>query len=86
MTLPAYIYARFSSVEQSKGSSLARQLKLGRAFIEKQKWLHSTERELIDEGRSAYHGANRAVGSALYEFEEKALAGHFANGACLVVE
>ena len=86
MTQPAWIYARFSSLEQAKGHSLERQLKGARALIEAQGWLYSPEREMVDEGRSAYHGSNRSVGAALYDFENKARDGHFANGAVLVVE
>lgn len=84
MSQPAWIYARFSTVEQAKGHSLERQLKGARALIKAKGWLHSPERELIDEGRSAFHGANREVGAALYDFEMKAREGHFANGAVLV--
>lgn len=86
MTQPAWIYARFSSLEQAKGHSLERQLQGARALIEARGWLYSPEREMVDEGRSAYHGGNRAVGAALYDFEMKARDGHFANGAVLVVE
>lgn len=86
MTLPAWIYARFSTMEQSKGHSLKRQINEGRAFIEKMGWEHSDQREIVDEGKSAYHGANRSEGSLLYEFEQKARKGHFSNGAVLAVE
>ena len=86
MTLPAWIYARFSSMEQAKGHSLERQLKAGRALIERMGWLHSYEREIVDEGLSAFHGGNRAAGSALFAFEQKVHDGHFANGAVLVAE
>lgn len=86
MSQLAWIYARFSTVEQAKGHSLERQLKGARALIKANGWLHSPERELIDEGRSAFHGANREVGAALYDFEMKAREGHFANGSVLVVE
>lgn len=86
MSQPAWIYARFSTLEQAKGHSLERQLKGGRALIEAKGWLYSPERELVDEGRSAFHGANREAGAALHDFEIKAREGHFANGAVLVVE
>lgn len=86
MTQPAWIYARFSSLEQSKGHSLERQLQDGKAYIERMGWEHSPAREIADEGKSAYHGANRAEGSGLYEFEQKAREGHFSKGAVLVVE
>lgn len=96
MSNPVYIYARFSSLEQGKGTSLRRQFDNARAFIEKTDWDYprdeegkptsSPDRDMADEGRSAYSGANRAPGGALYEFERQALAGHFRNGAYLLVE
>ena len=69
MSQPAWIYARFSTLEQAKGHSLERQLKGGRALIEAKGWLYSQDRELVDEGRSAFHGGNREAGAALYDFE-----------------
>lgn len=86
MTVPAWIYARFSSMEQAKGHSLERQLKSARAHIERMGWQHSYEREIIDEGRSAFHGDNRIAGSALFAFEQNVRNGQFATGAVLVVE
>jgi hypothetical protein len=41
---------------------------------------------MVDEGKSAFHGTNRTEGAQLYQFEKKATAGHFDNGAVLVVE
>jgi DNA invertase Pin-like site-specific DNA recombinase len=94
MTTPAYIYARFSSLEQGKGTSLKRQLDGARDFIK----LHSDwdypfddpigqkQRDFTDQGKSAYAGTHREPGGALYELERKAAAGHFRNGAVLVVE
>lgn len=84
--LPAYIYARFSSLEQAKGHSLERQLEDGRAHIKRNGWNYSEDRELRDEGRSAFSGENRQPGSALYEFEQKAINGAFKAGVVLVVE
>ncbi|MFX4087499.1 recombinase family protein [Sphingobium yanoikuyae] len=86
MTQPAWIYARFSSMEQSKGHSLERQLTEGRALIERMGWEHSPNRELADEGKSAYTGGNRSEGSLLFDFEQKAREGLFHNGAVLAVE
>ena len=96
MSQPAYIYARFSSLEQGKGTSLRRQFDNARDFIKAQGFeyprdehgdpIPSPEHDMADEGRSAYSGANRSPGGALYEFERKALAGHFRNGVYLVVE
>ena len=86
MSLPAWIYARFSSLEQSKGTSLSRQLEAGRTFVQQMGWQHATEREITDEGKSAFHGVNRLEGSQLYTFEQRALAGDFRDGAVLAVE
>lgn len=86
MGQPAWIYARFSTLDQSDGDSLNRQLTGGKKFIEANGWLHSSDRELVDEGKSAFHGANRIEGSQLFQFEKRATAGHFDNGAVLVVE
>lgn len=99
MSSPAYIYARFSSQEQGQGHSLKRQLEGARRHIKENKWEYPgldvaepdfsknvPARDYTDEGKSAFSGANRATGGALYEFERKAAQGHFRNGAVLVVE
>lgn len=82
----AYIYARFSTLEQAKGSSLERQLNDCRALCDRHQWQRSEERELIDEGRSAFSGANRANGSALAIFEQDAISGALPADTVLVVE
>lgn len=79
----AVIYARFSTLEQGKGSSLDRQLGNGRRFVNGKEW--TLDREITDLGRSAYHGANRAEGSALHEFEVEAREGRH-EGKILCVE
>jgi len=92
MSIPAYIYARFSSLEQGKGTSLRRQITDCRNRIEREGWEYPVseqerqDRDYTDEGKSAYFGAHRSPGGALFEFERKAAEGHFANGAVLVVE
>ncbi len=86
MTLPAWIYARFSTNEQSKGDSVRRQLVEGRAHIERMGWIHDPAFEIVEEGKSAYHGDNRSEGSLLGGFEQRAREGYFSNGAVLVVE
>ncbi|WP_294138248.1 recombinase family protein [Sphingomonas sp.] len=83
MSQIAIIYARFSSAEQSKGYSLERQKKLGVEFAAAQGW--TVEKTIIDEGRSAFHGANRLEGSSLHEFELEAKNG-LHHGKTLVVE
>jgi DNA invertase Pin-like site-specific DNA recombinase len=86
MTQQATIYARFSNAEQAQGNSKARQLNLCREMVAQQDWLHSPDRELVDEGLSAFSGANRAPGGLLYEFEQQAEAGRYRGGHVLVVE
>lgn len=84
--MEAWIYARFSSDKQAEGYSLERQLTQGRAYIERMGWSHSPEREIKDEGMSAFHARNREEGAALFEFERRAREGHFKHGVVLCVE
>lgn len=66
MTTPAYIYARYSSLEQGKGTSLKRQLEGARSFIKLHKeWDYpfndpqaQLERDFTDQGKSAYAGTS----------------------------
>lgn len=83
MSKTAIIYARFSSAEQSKGYSLERQQTLGTQFSIERGWL--IEKNISDEARSAFHGANRLEGSALHQFELEARNG-LHRGKVLVVE
>lgn len=83
MAQTAIIYARFSTTEQSKGYSLERQKTKAIEFATEQGWI--VEKTITDEGRSAFHGANRLEGSALHEFELEAKNG-LHNGKVLVVE
>ena len=86
MTLPVFIYARYSSLEQGRGTSLVRQFENGRAYAERKGWLLDPDREISDKGRSAFHGANRSEGGALYAFERQVEKGFYRNGAVFVVE
>lgn len=70
MTQTAIIYARYSTTEQSKGYSLERQKARAVEFATSNGWV--VEKTITDEGRSAYHGANRLEGSALHNFELEA--------------
>ncbi|MEV5031009.1 recombinase family protein [Sphingobium sp. LMC3-1-1.1] len=83
MTKNAIIYARFSSLEQSKGYSLERQMKNGREYVEHNGW--RVEAEIKDEGKSAFSGSNRAEGTALHTFEIEARSGQH-SGKVLCVE
>nr|WP_086494178.1 recombinase family protein [Novosphingobium panipatense] len=75
--IQAWIYCRFSTDKQADGYSIERQLTYGRDYVERMGWDHSVDRELKDEGRSAFHGGNRLEGAALHEFEAKARSGAF---------
>lgn len=86
MTQPAFLYARFSALEQGRGTSLKRQLENARAYAQRKGWLVDPDREMADKGKSAFHGANRAPGGALYEFERKVELGLYRNGAVCVIE
>ncbi|WP_298692052.1 recombinase family protein [uncultured Sphingomonas sp.] len=83
MSQHAIIYARFSTSEQSKGYSLERQKSTAMDFSITRGWV--IEKMICDEGRSAYHGANRLEGSSLHEFELEARNG-LHRGKVLVVE
>jgi DNA invertase Pin-like site-specific DNA recombinase len=79
----AHVYIRFSHIDQREGTSTARQRKACIEHVQGQGWELGSV--LIDEGRSAFSGKNRDVGSTLRRFEDEAEAGeHF--GAILVVE
>ncbi len=86
MTLPAFIYARYSSLEQGRGTSLVRQFENGRKYAGKKGWLLDPGREISDKGRSAFHGANRAPGGELHKFERQVEQGFYRNGAVFVCE
>lgn len=86
MTLPVFIYARFSSLEQGRGTSLVRQFENGREYAQGKGWLLDPDREISDKGRSAFHGANRQPGGSLYEFERQVEKGYYRNGAVFLCE
>lgn len=84
--MQAFIYARFSTLEQARGSSLERQLQDCRALCDRKGWDRTTDREIVDEGRSAFHGVNRAEGSGLAEFERRSEVNALGDNVVLVVE
>jgi DNA invertase Pin-like site-specific DNA recombinase len=83
MSQTAVIYARFSSAEQAHGYSLERQITNGEKFITERGW--TLGHTIKDEGKSAFHGTNRAEGSALFDFEAEAREG-LHSGKVLCVE
>lgn len=80
---PAILYLRVSSTEQIKGYGPDRQKNLGREYAARMGW--QIEQEIADEGRSAFHGANRLEGAALHDFELEARNG-LHKGKVLIVE
>ncbi len=63
-----------------------RQFEKGRDYAQLKGWLVDPDREISDKGRSAFHGANRSEGGALYEFERQVEKGFYRNGAVFVCE
>ena len=84
MTLPATIYARFSSLEQAKGISLERQFELADRLAQQHGW--DVTSRISDQGKSAFSGANRQPGGALCAFEQQVAEGLYRNGHVLIVE
>lgn len=83
MTKTAIVYARFSTADQRHGFSLERQTTLGLEYAAQHGW--TVEKTISDEGKSAFHGANRVEGSELHTFELEARNG-LHSGKTLVVE
>lgn len=78
-----YIYIRFSTPKQEKGSSEARQLEACRKFIAERGW---TEVEVIaDLGRSAWKGDHLTKGH-LGKFRQRIDDGEIPAGSIIVVE
>lgn len=79
----AILYLRVSSTEQIKGYGPDRQKNFGREYAARMGW--QIAQEIADEGRSAFHGANRLEGAALHNFELEARNG-LHKGKVLIVE
>lgn len=79
-------YARWSSIEQSTGSTLARQIERTGEFVAERGWTLTSDSPLIDRGKSAYTGANIETGE-LGKFGESIMRGQRDPiGLVLVVE
>ena len=80
---PCIIYARFSSAQQERGSSIERQLELARAHIAREGW---TEIEFVeDRGRSAWKGDHLSKGN-LGLLTKRIMSGEFEPGTVILVE
>lgn len=77
------IYIRWSSTEQSRGSSLERQRTLCREHAQRHGW--NVVAELVDDGVSAFKGRHATVG-ALGGFVREIESGAHPNGIVLLVE
>lgn len=81
--MDAVIYIRWSSAEQSKGSSLERQLQDCRAHAARHGW--RVLAELVDDGISAFRGRHLEIGK-LGRFISDAEAGQYPEGVILLTE
>lgn len=83
--MDAYLYARWSSLEQGVGSTLERQLANTAKFAKRQNWTIAST--VKDAGKSAYTGANIGEKGNLGAFARKVMCGEIdARRSVLVVE
>ncbi len=80
----AYSYLRFSSPEQAKGASKARQIEAAARWAAERDLV--LDEELRDEGVSAFKGRNRAPTTALGGFLARVESGEVPSGSYLIVE
>lgn len=85
MVQDAIIYARFSKADQIRGHSIERQLENAREICTARGLATSPSLTFIEQGRSAFSGANRAKGSLLANLELEIKSGAH-SGRTLVVE
>lgn len=82
----AYSYIRFSTAEQAKGSSLARQTERSRKYAEQHGLLLDEALTFKDLGVSAYRASNAGPGGKLGEFLELVKSGRVPRGSYLLIE
>ncbi|QDU81583.1 hypothetical protein Pla110_33250 [Polystyrenella longa] len=85
MSKTAYSYARFSTLEQEKGNSLNRQMKLTKRWCEANDYVLDTTLK-PDRGLSGYRGDNLKEGGSLALFIKLCESGQIPHGSALVVE
>lgn len=82
-----YAYSRFSSAEQKSGDSLKRQSRNFQKFLKTHPEYELDESiNLVDEGKSGYHGLNLREGGALHAFLELIRADKIEKGSLLLIE
>src|ERR1035437_474114 len=82
----AISYVRYSSVGQSAGDSVRRQLEATESYCRKHDLKLTDKYRLQDSGKSAFHGVDRRDTSALGQVEKQVAAGEIPNGTVLIVE
>lgn len=82
--MQAYSYVRFSTPDQAKGNSLARQIEASRTWAEANGY--ELDESMIDAGLSGYHGKHLAATAHLGNFLKRIEAGEIAKGSVLIVE
>lgn len=82
----AYSYIRFSTPEQSRGSSLARQTEKSKSYAAKHGLLLDEALTFKDLGVSAYRASNIGPGGKLGEFLELVKTGRVPRGSYLLIE
>lgn len=85
MQQKVYSYIRFSSLEQSKGDSLRRQIELAEEWAKENGFVLDDQLRYRDLGLSGYSGANRTRGE-LNAFLEQIKRGTVTSGSILLVE
>jgi DNA invertase Pin-like site-specific DNA recombinase len=82
--MDAVIYVRWSSAEQSRGSSYDRQIEVCRRHAASKGW--KVAKTIIDDGVSGYTGRNVSSAGALGQFVADVEAGAYPHGVVLVTE
>jgi DNA invertase Pin-like site-specific DNA recombinase len=79
---------RFSTAEQAKGDTLARQRDLAMEYLARrpEKNLFLAQDEYVDEGVSSFTGQNLQPGRALHRFLDDVKGGRIPSGSVLMVE
>ncbi len=82
----AYSYIRFSTPEQAKGASLARQRRLTREYVKKHDLVLDRKLTFKDLGLSAFTQQNLEPGAELRRFIDLVKAGDVPRGSYLLIE
>src|SRR5262245_16140172 len=82
-----YSYLRYSTLEQSQGDSVRRQLALRDAWLKRNPHVHLDRYQLLDKGVPSFRGENRKNPKrSLAGFLDRVTRGHVRPGSYLIVE